>query len=141
MSTNDSLYRGLVSIKGVVYRDGLVALARNHRGEWDLPGGKRENGESFYDCLRREFDEELGLRVTWGRVLDAFPHHYYDDIVVIVIGCNASSSSPLRASEEHSEVRWFGVGDLGSLSIPPNYRSAIEQWVQSNGVLPTITGS
>ena len=132
MSTNNNLYRGLVSIKGVVCRNGLVALALNHRGEWELPGGKRENGESFHDCLRREFDEELGLGVTWGRVLDVFPHHYFDDIVVVVVGCNALSTSTLRASEEHSEVRWFGIADLAELNIPANYRSAIEQWVRTD---------
>jgi mutator protein MutT len=132
MSTDNNLYRGLVSIKGVVCRNGQVALALNHRGEWELPGGKRENGESFHDCLRREFDEELGLEVTWGRVLDAFPHHYFDDIVVVVVGCNAVSTSALRASEEHAEVRWFGVADLAQLNIPANHRSAIEQWVSTN---------
>ena len=132
MSSDDNLYRGLVSVKGVAYRDGQVALARNHRNEWDLPGGKRENGESFSDCLCREFDEELGIQVTWGRVIDAFPHHFYDDIVVIVVGCRAAPASDLRASEEHSDVRWFDVSELGALDIQPNYLNAIEQWVESN---------
>ena len=54
--------------------------------------------------------------------------HYYDDIIVIVVGCNASSvAAILRVSEEHSEIRWVDVGDLGQLSVPANYRSAIEQ--------------
>ena len=49
----------------VIWRDGLVLIARRPQkgllgGLWEFPGGKREDGESLPDCLRREIREELG---------------------------------------------------------------------------------
>jgi hypothetical protein len=34
-----------VSVKGVLLVDGYVALVRNERDEWELPGGRLEAGE------------------------------------------------------------------------------------------------
>jgi ADP-ribose pyrophosphatase YjhB (NUDIX family) len=59
-----------VTVKGVCRRpDGRVLLCRNHRGEWELPGGRPEVGELLQDCLRREIREETGIEVTVERVL------------------------------------------------------------------------
>src|SRR6185437_15111655 len=47
------------SIKGVLFVDGQVVLVRNSRDEWELPGGRLENGESHAQTLTREFAEEF----------------------------------------------------------------------------------
>ena len=65
----------------VLVRDGQVLLAQRRPedmlgGLWEFPGGKREAGESLEECLRRELEEELGLRVRVGEELAAFDHAY-----------------------------------------------------------------
>lgn len=49
-----------------VYKNGKVLLLRNkHRPfGWELPGGKVEPGEKFYEAARRELYEETGLVVV-----------------------------------------------------------------------------
>ena len=55
--------------------DGRILLARASpaitlQGRWFLPGGGVDHGESPPDTLRREMEEESGLTVTVGPLLD-----------------------------------------------------------------------
>jgi 8-oxo-dGTP pyrophosphatase MutT (NUDIX family) len=42
---------------------------RNHPGQWALPGGRLDEGESAIDAVLRELEEEVGLRVEPDEVL------------------------------------------------------------------------
>ena len=53
--------------------DGMVLLASRPEGKgwagwWEFPGGKIEEGETSFQALVREIDEELGVQV-----LEAYP--------------------------------------------------------------------
>ena len=62
-----------VSIKGVLAApDGRVVLLQNERNEWELPGGQIELGESPAQCLAREIQEELCLRVEVEQPVDTY---------------------------------------------------------------------
>lgn len=50
-------------VRAVIMRDGLIASQRSGIGEYKLPGGGMEAGETMLDALVREVREETGLLV------------------------------------------------------------------------------
>jgi ADP-ribose pyrophosphatase YjhB (NUDIX family) len=104
-----------VTVKGVCRRaDGRVLACRNHRGEWELPGGRPEVGELFEDCLRREIREETGLDVAVEHVLgvrafEVLPGRWVD---VVGYACRVPDTPEPRASDEHSEVAFVAAREL-----------------------------
>ena len=66
-----------INVRGIVIDDAGYIFAVKHRdkdtsGEsdfWAIPGGGLDVGESLEDGLIREFEEELGITPTIGRLL------------------------------------------------------------------------
>lgn len=72
-----------VAVGILVRDDGAFLLAQRPHGKpmagyWEFPGGKLEAGETVFDALVREFDEELGLHVVeahpWVQRVVVYPH-------------------------------------------------------------------
>ena len=60
----------------MVVADGKVVLIRRRfeplKGQWSLPGGGVEVGETLEACVAREMQEEIGLEVEVGPVIEVF---------------------------------------------------------------------
>ena len=119
-----------VSVKGVLVHDGHVVLVGNSRGEWELPGGKLEPGETPEACVAREIAEELDLHVTVGPLLDAWVYAITDAVRVVVVtyGCEVETVPDPLVSPEGRPVGRFPRGALATLPLPAGYRRAIEAW-------------
>jgi 8-oxo-dGTP pyrophosphatase MutT (NUDIX family) len=130
-NTLNTPYRGLVSVKGVIVHLDTVLLLRNERDEWELPGGKLERGESPESCVVREIDEELGLHVQAGPILDAW---LYQDIIpgvdvfIVTYGCYPGQSTRFTVSEEHSAAAYVPIDELDRLPMPEGYKRSIRNW-------------
>lgn len=121
-----------VSVKGVVVRDHRVVLLRNERNEWELPGGKLESSESPEECVAREIEEELGLAVDPLRILDCWLYEPLTEafVVIVTYGCTELEIRSVALSDEHVEVGWFGLDELGALAMPEGYRRSVRFWYQ-----------
>ena len=121
-----------VSIKGVVLVGGATLLLRNHRDEWELPGGRPEPGESEQATLMREVREETGLDVDIVERLDAWPYEVLPGRFVDIVawGCLARGDARPAISEEHREARLFAPAEIAALPMHAGYRRAIERWLR-----------
>lgn len=119
-----------ISVKGVLLRDGRVVLVRNSRGEWELPGGKLERGETLEGCVARELLEELGVSVRVGDVVDTWLYRVTSGVEVLVVtfGCEADALPDELVSPEGIGIGLFAVDDLAAIDLPIGYHRGIRRW-------------
>lgn len=111
----------------VVRSEGRVLLGRRsiepHFGEWCLPGGFMEWGESPEDTARRELVEETGIRADALSLVGV-----YSSItgrrrhVVLVAYLVPEWSGDVRPGDDVSETGWFAIEGLPRLAFPVHER-------------------
>lgn len=128
-----------ISVKAVVLigpKHDAVVLLRNHRGEWELPGGRLDPDDvSPAAALRREIDEELGIDANIGALIDT---HIFEPVpgkrVVIITWLVETTNQDFTISDEHVDVGVFAVDDLPA-ELPPAYHESVAAaaaWVSSS---------
>lgn len=134
-----------VSVKGVVVRGGRILLLHNERGEWELPGGRLEIGETPEQCVAREIAEETGWTVTTGPIVDAWLYHIVQEgkhVFIVTYGCDLAPGQedldPVL-SAEHQRVGLFTSEEIPDLVMPQGYKTSIAAWLARRD--PATAGS
>lgn len=107
---------------GVLRKDSEVLVCRrradqDHGGKWEFPGGKLEPGETPEQCLRRELDEELGIRVDGLAPLRTITHRYEGRRAVELHFFNVASIVGEPRNRVFAEIRWVATLDLAALDF------------------------
>jgi 8-oxo-dGTP diphosphatase len=114
--------------------DGRVLLVRRAnppaQGQWSIPGGRREPGESSSAGALRELLEETGLAGEVvrevGTVTRAAPsggRYVIRDFLVVVPG----RPTPV-AGDDASDAAWFTEEELHALDTSPGLVDALIDW-------------
>lgn len=112
----------------VIISDGRALLTRRgnppRRGAWSLPGGGIEVGETAEAAAHRELEEELGIEVELGGIIDVADIITHDDAgrvqyhFVIVDFLGLSPRGQVHSASDVLEARWVSETELASFDLP-----------------------
>jgi 8-oxo-dGTP diphosphatase len=132
--------RPIVGVGAVIVDGGRVLLVRRGneplKGEWSIPGGAVDLGETLRAACAREVREETGLEVDVGPTLEVFDriradadgrtrYHY----VLIDFVCRPVGGS-LACASDAIDARWASPADLGALGVRPETVGVIEKGLE-----------
>jgi len=121
----------LVGVGAVIvddhFDDRRVLLIRRGQapllGEWSLPGGVLECGETLREAVTREAREETGLIIETLDMLGVYERVIRDDegraryhYVLLDFLCRAVGGD-LKAASDAADVRWFTRDELPALKL------------------------
>jgi 8-oxo-dGTP pyrophosphatase MutT (NUDIX family) len=120
---------------------GRVLLQRRRdTGQWAIPMGKQELGETPSQCAIRETLEETGVLPEITGILGVYsdPGHivaYTDGEIrqeweLILLGRPVTGTP--SANAEASDVRWVAPADLESLDIHPTQWRQLRDWLSGS---------
>jgi len=130
----------------IIEHDRVLLVKRGHApltGEWSIPGGVLEVGETLREAAAREAMEETGLTIEVGELLGVYDrvlrdadertrYHY----VLIDFLCRRIAGEP-RADGDADEARWFTHDELASLSLPKDTAEVIQIGFAKVSIQPT----
>ena len=138
---NDCPSRPVLGVGAVIVKDGKALIVKRanepFKGQWSIPGGRVEPGETLAEAVRREMREETGLEVRVGPLIDVFElvehvagrlrHHF-----VIVDYLCACVGGALCAGDDAEALAWvtddevvrYGVADGAAAVVRKALRAA-----------------
>ncbi len=106
----------------IIDKQGCLFLARrgpkakNERGLWEFPGGSVEFGETLAQALQREIQEEYGIEISVGKLVDVVDHilpQEHQHWVSPTFICEITTGVPsIREPEKCTEIGWFDVDQV-----------------------------
>ena len=115
---------------GLIWKEGKLLIATRPKGThlegfWEFPGGKQEEGENLKECLKREIEEELGIKVMVDELFLTVDHEYPNKRISLhVFNCTWLKGEP--APRQRQETRWVILPDLSKFTFPPPDVQVIE---------------
>ncbi len=129
---------------GVFIRDGrgrVLLVRRADSGNWTLPGGMQEIGETITQTAVREVGEETGLQIRLTGLIGIYtdPGHVmaYDDGQVrqefVVLFSGQITGGSQSHSDESTGLIWAHPAELDTLQIHPSVRLRLRHALDQRG--------
>jgi len=125
----------VVGVGAVVVRDGKALIVKRahepRKGEWSLPGGLLELGESLQDAVRREIKEETSLDIEVGPLIETFDRVHRDDhgkiryhFVIVDYVCWPNGGEAVPGSDAEG-VAWVSADEIDDYKVNAHAKAVI----------------
>jgi len=129
--------RPIVGVGAIVLDgDRVLLVKRAHeplKGEWSVPGGVVDVGETLEEAIRREVREETCLDIEVGPIVDVLDRIRYDPdgrvkfhYVLVDFVCRPVSGT-LQCASDAEEAMWAECADLGRYGVADATISIIDK--------------
>ncbi len=127
---------------GVITRPGLREVLLTRRlagvhlaGKWEFPGGKVEPGEDPRHAVARECQEECGVEVSVGEILEVTFHAYPSkNVLLLFYDCELVAGQVRHLGV--ADHAWVLPKDLGDYDLPPADRPVVAKLLTRVGRRP-----
>ena len=122
-------------VASIIHQNGKILATQRGYGEyqgmWEFPGGKREKGETFQQCLERELMEELELPVEAGETLGSVLRREGEKTIWLVfVSAKLKDDKPL-VLHDHGKAAWVLPQEMDDYEFCPADRSFLNQYLPS----------
>lgn len=131
--------RAEVCVGAVAVDAGRLLMVRRGRGpaagDWSLPGGRVEPGETLAEAVVRELEEEAGIEgvcgpmIGWVERIDADHHFVILDFRVDVL----EETEPV-AGDDAAEARWVPLEEIAELNVV----AGLLEFLHEHGIIDVI---
>jgi nucleoside triphosphatase len=116
--------------------DGTILLARSPKwsNKWTLPGGHIEPGETLFESVEREVQEETGLTgkalkiISHGELINSADFHRPAHFVYFDILLETFDKNVDLDKAELTEYGWFNLSDALKLDLADSYLGTLEKY-------------
>jgi 8-oxo-dGTP diphosphatase len=129
-----------ISVGGIaVDRDRLLMIQRGRgvaKGQWSIPGGRVEFGESLQAAVVREVFEETGIEVVCGQFL-GWVERIGEGFHYVIMDFAVDVFSPGRpvAGDDAAQAKWVHLADITELDVV----DGLVPFLAEHGYLDLIT--
>lgn len=112
----------------LIFKDEKILLVKGYDGRWSLPGGGLKVGESFLSGVKRELEEELGVKATkvssqplyaW-TLVDINKHDNLVPKVILAFEVEVDSFDFKNNPKESVEINFFSKSEIQTMNLHPN---------------------